>query len=261
MWYVFERNITLCFLTSVQENGQNAPITWIRICESILKSHQNERWTRWRKNSSRFKNDRFKNETLLCGSLWNIVAPVAVLEAVLRPSSARHASASIQRLLAFSVLTSVTAELRLRGPKIKKISEFLILFVHPPNLHSLKRLFGVILKNFHRKKIVSTNLLLVFIALELDLVRFLGKIYRCKRRRNFTFSNWSLHSVSEDKKLWFFPLLDCFFDLSFFQCSGFLALQGRFLNFSRFSPWFLKFSQKKFLQKIFFFIAPFEHIK
>ena len=129
-------------------------------------------------------------------SLWNIVAPVAVLEAILRPSSARHASASIQRLLAFSVLTSVTAELRLRGPKIKKISEFLILFVHPPNLHSLQRLFGVILKNFHRKKIVSTNLLLVFIALELDLVRFLGKIYRCKRRRNFTFSNWSLREMS-----------------------------------------------------------------
>ena len=35
-----------------------------------------------------------KNKTLLSGSLWNIVAPVAVLEAVLRPSSARHASAS-----------------------------------------------------------------------------------------------------------------------------------------------------------------------
>ena len=87
------------------------------------------------------------------------MAPVAVLEAILRPSSARHASASIQRLLAFSVLTSVTAELRLRGPKIKIISEFLILFVHPPNLHSLQRLLVVTLKNFHRKKIVSTNLL------------------------------------------------------------------------------------------------------
>ena len=43
----------------------------------------------------------------------------------------------------------------------------------------------------------------------------------------------------------FFPVLDCFLNFLFFQYSGFLALQGHFLNFSRFSPWFLKFSKKK----------------
>ena len=43
----------------------------------------------------------------------------------------------------------------------------------------------------------------------------------------------------------FFPVLDCSLNFPFFQYSGFLALQSRFLNFSRFSPWFLKFSKKK----------------
>ena len=43
----------------------------------------------------------------------------------------------------------------------------------------------------------------------------------------------------------FFPVLDCFLNFLFFQYSGFLPLQGRFLNFSRSLPLFLKFSRKK----------------
>ena len=48
-----------------------------------------------------------------------------------------------------------------------------------------------------------------------------------------------------------YQYLACFLNLPFFHYSGFLALQGRFLNFSRFSPLFLKFSKtrKKKLQK------------
>jgi hypothetical protein len=53
-----------------------------------------------------------------------------------------------------------------------------------------------------------------------------------------------IHSVSEYKKRWFFPVLNCFLNFLFFHYSSFLALQGRFLNFSRFSPWFLEFSKK-----------------
>ena len=50
----------------------------------------------------------------------------------------------------------------------------------------------------------------------------------------------------------FFQYWACFLNFPFFHYSRFLALQGRFLNFSRFSPWFLKFCKKKkklFLQK------------
>jgi hypothetical protein len=45
----------------------------------------------------------------------------------------------------------------------------------------------------------------------------------------------------------FFPVLDCFLYFPFFQylALGFLALQASFLIFSRFSPWFLKFSKIK----------------
>ena len=43
-----------------------------------------------------------------------------------------------------------------------------------------------------------------------------------------------------------FPVLVLKFPVfSVSKYSGFLALQGSFLNFSRFSPWFLKFSKKK----------------
>ena len=50
----------------------------------------------------------------------------------------------------------------------------------------------------------------------------------------------------------FFQDWACFLNFPFFYYSCFLALQGRFLNFSRFSPWFLKFYKKRkplFLQK------------
>ena len=43
----------------------------------------------------------------------------------------------------------------------------------------------------------------------------------------------------------FFQYWACFLNFTFFHYSRFLALQGRFLNFSKFSPWFLKFCKKK----------------
>ena len=43
----------------------------------------------------------------------------------------------------------------------------------------------------------------------------------------------------------FFQYWACFLNFPFFHYSRFLALQGRFLNFSRFSPWFLKFYKKR----------------
>ena len=43
----------------------------------------------------------------------------------------------------------------------------------------------------------------------------------------------------------FFQYWACFLNLPYFLYSRFLALQGRFLNFSRFSPWFLKFYKKR----------------
>ena len=51
-----------------------------------------------------------------------------------------------------------------------------------------------------------------------------------------------LHSVSVYKKRCHFSLLGCFFYFPFFNQSGFIALQGLFLNFSRFSPWSLQIS-------------------
>ena len=43
----------------------------------------------------------------------------------------------------------------------------------------------------------------------------------------------------------FFQYWACFLNFPFFHYSRFLALQGRFLNVSRFSPWFLKFYKKR----------------
>ena len=49
----------------------------------------------------------------------------------------------------------------------------------------------------------------------------------------------------------FFQYWACFLNFSFFHYSGFLAFKGRFLNFSRCSPWFLKSSPpKSFFNKL-----------
>ena len=54
-----------------------------------------------------------------------------------------------------------------------------------------------------------------------------------------------IHSVSEYKKWWVFSSTGLFLKFPVFSLLKFLALQGRCLIFSRFSPWFLKFSKKK----------------